>query len=66
MKKVIMCDPPSGWQYGFPRAMPEDVVSDGSKFNDWLVGCGYPQQLIDSFGDYFYIRQWEQEVEDDA
>jgi hypothetical protein len=52
MKKMI--DPPAGWKYGFPRAIPDDVT-DVMK---WLLECGYPQKEIDSCGKHFYTRQW--------
>lgn len=55
-----MIDPPSGWKYGFPKELPQDV-KDTKK---WLVENGYPQHEIDSCGDYFYCRYWEQEVDE--
>jgi len=56
--KVMMIDPPSGWMYGFPKAMPKkfDTFEEQSA---WLVSEGYPQKLIDEFGDHFYCRYWE-------
>jgi hypothetical protein len=53
-----MIDPPSGWQYGFPKPIPEDRRQD---VNAWLVEQGYPQKLIDAFGEHFYCRYWEEE-----
>jgi hypothetical protein len=32
--------------------------------NDWLIACGYPQSLIEFFGDHFYCRYWEQEEDE--
>ena len=52
-----MIDPPGGWRYGFPKAIPQDVT-DTQK---WLIENGYPQQEIDACGDYFFVRHWEQE-----
>ena len=26
MTKMKMCDPPSGWKYGFPKPVPEGVL----------------------------------------
>ena len=60
-KKVKMIDPPSGWKYGFPKVLPDDVT-DNLK---WLVENGYPQAEIDSFEDMFVCRHWfeaEEEV----
>jgi radical SAM superfamily enzyme YgiQ (UPF0313 family) len=58
MRQVI--DPPYGWMYGFPKAIPSDV-KDTKK---WLVENGYPQKIIDEYGDSFYCRHW-MEREDD-
>jgi hypothetical protein len=49
-----MIDPPSGWRYGFPKVIPNDVKD----VKGWLVENGYPQWEIDSYGDYFYYRFW--------
>jgi hypothetical protein len=73
MAKVTICDPPSGWKYGFPRVVPQEVMEalkaarptgNTTAFTDWLVSCGYPQSLIESFGDHFYCRYWEQEEDE--
>ena len=53
----IMIDVPSGWKYGFPKPLPEgtkDVTA-------WLLNEGYPQHEIDSCGEHFWTRQWEEE-----
>ncbi len=60
MKKVLMCDPPSGWKYGFPKPIPEEYRG---RAIEWLVENGYPKILIDSFGDRFYCKFWEEETE---
>ena len=57
-KKVRMIDPPSGWKYGFPEALPEDVTDT----RKWLVENGYPQTEIDYLGDSFYCRHWMEEL----
>jgi len=59
-KKVKMIDPPSGWKYGFPKTLPEDVV-DTKK---WLVENGYPQTEIDACGENFWCRHWLKEIDD--
>jgi hypothetical protein len=46
-------DPPSGWKYGFPKPMPNDVVD----IKQWLVDNGYPKAEIDKYGDWFYYKQ---------
>lgn len=65
MSKVLMCDPPSGWKYGFPKPMPEDLPKGESIF-PWLLSEGYPQSEIDACGDHFYCRYWEANEEHDG
>jgi len=60
MPKILIIDPPSGWKYGFPKELPQDI-KDTKK---WLVENGYPQHEIDSCGDHFYCRYWEREVDE--
>ena len=62
MVKVYI-DPPSGWRYGFPKPIPEEVRLD-NRVIEWLVSEGYPQAEIDACGDRFYCRYWEEEYED--
>lgn len=52
----MMIDPPSGWKYGFPKAIPDGVEN----VREWLVANGYPQKEIDSCGKHFYCRYWEE------
>lgn len=61
MRKMV--DPPYGWRYGFPKAIPKDFKDKNIK--KWLVANGYPQEEIDGFGEYFYVRYW-MEKEDDT
>jgi hypothetical protein len=51
--KII--DPPSGWRYGFPKPIPDDVTDVCS----WLVKEGYPKKIIDELGDHFFCRYWD-------
>ena len=51
-----MVDPPSGWQYGFPRMY--DAEQDG-KIEDWLVRMGYPVQDVEFA--LKYLKMWYQE-----
>lgn len=62
MKKIkrVYVDPPSGWQYGFPRAVPDEFVEDGvivdkEGYNGWL-NSQYPKECA-------YLRVWVQEEE---
>jgi hypothetical protein len=57
--KIKMIDPPSGWMYGFPKEIPEDVDNT----TEWLIDNGYPEKLIKDLGDNFYVRGWYEEVE---
>jgi len=59
-RQVTIIDPPSGWRYGFPRALPENF--DSTKTLEWLVEQGYPQHEIDSLGEHFYCRYWQQDA----
>lgn len=40
-----MFDPPSGWRYGFPTAIPEDIKTD-EQLAAWLRKLKYPESLI--------------------
>jgi hypothetical protein len=48
-------DVPLGWDYGFPKPLPDDVqVHDD--IVKWVVAQGYPQSLVDFYGKNFRIR----------
>lgn len=50
--KPVYIDPPEGWKYGFPKALPTgepDVLA-------WLIAEGYPQSVMDRYGDAFTYR----------
>jgi hypothetical protein len=55
-----MVDPPSGWKYGFPKALPDDYP-EGESIIPWLISEGYPQEEVDKMPNHFYCRYWEQE-----
>lgn len=57
-KKATIIDPPSGWKYGFPKVMPDNV-----NLREWLLGQGYPKKDIELA--MKYSRYWEEEVEED-
>jgi len=57
--KVKMIDPPSGWLYGFPKEIPEDIDNT----TEWLIDNGYPEKLIKDLGNSFYVREWCEEIE---
>lgn len=59
MKRTYI-DPPSGWQYGFPKVLPAeyphiDLVS-------WLLRQGYPDDLIPYA--LKYSRYWEEDIDE--
>lgn len=56
---MTIIDPPSGWKYGFPKPLPDEVED----VLEWLVSEGYPQSEIDKCGKHFYCRYWETEDE---
>lgn len=72
VKYQLMIDPsPSGWVYGFPKALPDEAVLCGGKAYDlyinptfdlteWVVAQGYPEE---SFG---YYRMYSREIKDEA
>lgn len=60
MAKKIMVDPPSGWQFGFPKPIPDEAT--GEFFATWMREQGYPQKLIDD-GMLKHCRYWEEEDE---
>ncbi len=45
-KYGLICDPPSGWMYGFPR-----VYDPGQNETEveWFRRMGYPEHLIKEF-----------------
>ena len=56
-KKVTMIDLPSGWKYGLPKPLPENI--EDNNIMRWLVENGYPQWEIDKLRDHFYCRYRE-------
>ena len=66
-----MIDPPSGWMYGFPKEIPQEVLKCGFKdVLEWLVSNGYPKEKIEQFKDkngeypFFHYRIIHKDVED--
>jgi hypothetical protein len=39
---MILIDPASGWQYGFPKPYTKP---DDQSLKDWLIENGYPEKL---------------------
>ena len=61
-KTVTMIDPPSGWMYGFPKAVPDDVDMFGDKLIAWLIEEGYPSDKTELLN---RCRYWQQEIEEE-
>ena len=63
-----MIDPPSGWKYGFPKALPSEAViyyggsdygvKESFNINGWMIQEGYPKEEIESLGEQFWCRHW--------
>lgn len=50
---VTFIDPPSGWMYGFPKILPDDVED----LEEWLIDNGYPHDDIEMA--MKYSRYWK-------
>lgn len=46
---VKMIDPPEGYRFGFPKAIPEDVKD----VDMWLIFNGYPNHLVIKYARQF-------------
>jgi hypothetical protein len=60
----LIIDPPSGWQFGFPKKFTfkpsSNSLSDedyDQEFCQWLLDEGYPQSMIDQ-GMHKWCRYW--------
>jgi hypothetical protein len=45
IKKGWYVDPPSGWKYGFPKKVEQDINFDS--LEQWLINNGYPEPIED-------------------
>lgn len=54
-----MIDLPSGWMYGFPKELPENVED----FKSWLIQSGYPEKDVDFA--IKHCRMWRDEPKKD-
>jgi len=53
MDNKTYVDPPMGWQYGFPKPLPDP---EPDNLYTWLVSEGYPQAIINELGEHFWVR----------
>jgi hypothetical protein len=53
---MMLVDPPQGYLYGFPKAVPEGWFStmEWEERKAWFIENGYPEKIIDEYGEYFY------------
>lgn len=58
-----MIDPPCGWQYGFPKPIPDGYLKNETLMRVWLEGEGYPSSLVDLA--LTHSRYWESDIESD-
>jgi hypothetical protein len=58
-KTKKMIDPPNGWQYGFPKELPDNYQDSNFDIREWLVTEGYPRELILRADEMFYYRTWD-------
>lgn len=52
----LTIDPPSGWKYGFPKAVTQEQYKSIKDLKRWCIDNGYPKAEADSYGDYFHIQ----------
>jgi hypothetical protein len=64
MTKTLVIDPPGGWQYGFPKAVPAGIMKSDSLLRLWLTDQGYPIDDVDLA--IKHSRYWETEDEQDT
>ena len=55
-QKLILIDPPSGWKYGFPKAITQEQYKEITSLKEWCIENGYPKEEADSYRECFYIR----------
>ena len=53
---VTYIDPPKGWAYHFPKALPNPRPED---IRSWLIENGYPERDVDFA--LQHCRMWEEE-----
>lgn len=63
-KNVTMCDPPSGWKYGFPKELPSYSFDSRKELEEWLEDEGYPIEEILRWKDGVPCRYFSMEIEE--
>lgn len=52
----LTIDPPSGWKYGFPKAVTQEQYKEIKNLKQWCIDNGYPKEEAHSYGNYFHIQ----------
>ncbi len=52
----LTIDPPSGWKYGFPKAVTQEQYKSITDLKQWCIDNGYPKSEADSYGKHFHIQ----------
>lgn len=60
MREFMIIDPPSGWQYGFPRPLPSGWKEPNFDLKKWFLENGYPEKDIDLA--LKHSRYWPQQI----
>ena len=55
-QKLILIDPPSGWKYGFPKAVTQEQYKEITSLKEWCIENGYPKKEADSYGKNFHVQ----------
>jgi hypothetical protein len=61
MATYLIVDPPSGWMYGFPKAVLDEASYEKDP-EGWFLQNGYPKELI-AEGMLNHVRFWREEKE---
>jgi len=60
---TLYVDPPEGWRYGFPKAVPKEWET---QIFTWLLKEGYPPEIVKKMGNNFAVRCWREEEKDNG
>lgn len=55
-KELLLIDPPSGWKYGFPKAITQEQYKSITDLRQWCLDNGYPSSEAILYGNYFHIQ----------
>jgi len=55
-KELLLIDPPSGWKYGFPKAITQEQYKSITDLRQWCLDNGYPSSEAILYGNHFHIQ----------